>query len=608
MCGIGGFLALNSEVNIQDSWLLHISEQQKHRGPNAQHYYIHPQKKVGLCHQRLSILDLSEAGNQPMHYRGYSLIFNGEIYNYLELKSELFQLGHTFHTETDSEVLLVAYAQWGESCIEKLNGMWAFVIWDENNELLFCSRDRFGIKPLYYTTQQDTFAFASEITALSTWEKSHLSLNEEAINTYLWQGLYDLGEGTFYQEIHQLPPAHNLIIQAKTGILKKYRYWSLPETNNISTYAPDEFRHILEDSVRRQLQSDVPVGTCLSGGLDSSSITCLIQEIQSNTEKSWPLSTFSACFDDLRFDERNYIQKIIETTHPTAHFVFPDPDTLQKDLQSLISHQGEPFGSLSIFAQWCVMRKANEQGIKVLLDGQGADELLAGYGYDSLLWRDLFASRQWYVLRTELLAALHKGPIHLIKRLLSSLRWPKAISEPYFFRTVLTMAPPTKKYSAKKNGELRHQLKELLTTRLPALLRHEDRNSMAFSIEARVPFLDHRLAEFLWQQPLHALIYKGWSKWILRSAMQDILPPEICWRTDKMGFVTPQTIWAQNEMSIFYKTVIESPSFQSRRWWRAKQVKKVYQKFLKYPNDNMSNFLWRLINLELWLRQAQIPR
>ena len=333
---------------------------------------------VGLGHRRLAILDLSSLGHQPMvSQNGRNWItYNGEIYNYLEIRSELQSKGYTFRSASDTEVLLTAYQEWGEECLSRLNGMFAFALWDMDRRCLICARDRFGEKPFYFWRSEGTFAFASEIKGLLPVLKQ-VQPNQLAVHEYLEKGSLDDGVDTFFENIFQLLPGHFLKI--KDDHITDDTYWALPDTS-VELPSPavpvEAFQEVLFDAVRIRLRSDVPVGSCLSGGLDSSSIVCVVQKDRGQGE---PFHTFSSCFDNPTYDERPYIQSVVERTGVRAHFVFPDPEELHAHVTSLIRAQEEPFGSTSIFAQWNVMGLAKQQGGKVLLDGQGADELLGGY-------------------------------------------------------------------------------------------------------------------------------------------------------------------------------------------------------------------------------------
>ena len=387
MCGIAGLVYQRGAQHDALVAVRRMIALQRHRGPDGEGFYDTPGASLGHC--RLAIIDLSDAGHQPMRDPSgrYCLTYNGEIYNYLELANELRALGHCFRSHSDTEVLLTAYRQWGEACLERLRGMFAFAIWDEQEQRLFAARDRLGIKPFHYWTDgQGRLAFASEIKALLAFV-STVRVNRRLAQAFLaWSLLDHEAAETMFEDIWRLPPGHALTWEPDRGLSLK-RYWHLEVNNDLETPPARqaaliaEFRARFEESVALHLRSDVPVGTCLSGGLDSSSIVCTVSaELHRRGiwREAWQ-HTVSACFDDPRLDERPYIAAVAEATSCQTHFVFPRGEWLQHDLHALLWHQEEPVGGFSVYSQYCVARLAREQGLKVLLDGQGADEQLAGY-------------------------------------------------------------------------------------------------------------------------------------------------------------------------------------------------------------------------------------
>jgi asparagine synthase (glutamine-hydrolysing) len=420
MCGISGIWHLDNSRSISPSLIAQMTFTLRHRGPDDEGYLFvdtvtghhegrrgrdtvpelqmpdvrqGSEKRYDLAFgfRRLSIIDLSPAGHQPMGNADGSLwvVYNGEIYNYLELREELKARGHTFRTATDTEVILCAYEEWGEACLERFNGMWAFALWDGHRQQLFCARDRFGIKPFYYVWDGTTFAFASEIKALLQMPDITRRPNEPVIYDYLRYGHLDHSEETFFTGIKQFPPAHFLLLRP-TRQFSLRRYWDLipdrraePLFTSDASYA-ERFYSLFEDAVRLRLRSDVPIGTCLSGGLDSSAIVCVANKLLLDENVIDPdlvgerQRTFSSCFDDRQYDERQYIQAVLALTGAEPNYTFPKGGELLDALTKLMWHQDEPFGSTSIYAQWRVMEKTAERGVKVLLDGQGGDELLAG--------------------------------------------------------------------------------------------------------------------------------------------------------------------------------------------------------------------------------------
>ena len=569
---------------------------------------------VGFGHRRLAILDLSPSGHQPMpsHNGKYWITYNGEIFNYLELREELEKSGYVFRSASDTEVLLTAYQEWGEECLPRLNGMFAFALWDSTRGHLFCARDRFGEKPFYYWWDGYQFAFASEIKGLLPVVKE-AHPNQQAVAEYLEDGSLDDGSSTFFEGISQLLPGHCLKVQGEH--IRVAQYWGLPEgsheESSLST-SVDAFQEVFVDAVRIRMRSDVPVGGCLSGGLDSSSIVCVVQKICDNTV---PFHTFSSCFDNPLYDERPYIQSVVARTGVQVHFAFPDPNELRDNIASLIRTQEEPFGSTSIFAQWNVMRLANQRGVKVLLDGQGADELLGGYpSLFGTFYAELFTKGRWGRLLREIgqyyrvhgkfgpfiPASFARSllPYAVVQRVRAHITGSRKWVSAELRGTRRETGNPPRKMSP----SLRHHQFQLLTgTGLRALLHYEDRNSMAFGVETRLPFLDYRLVEMLFGLDNSFKIHDGWSKCVLRDAMTGILPEQVRLRTDKMGFVTPEDIWFRTSLQGLARDVLQDPRTAQRGYLNVTEALKEFHAHVD-GRKNISPVIWRWVNLELWCR------
>jgi asparagine synthase (glutamine-hydrolysing) len=504
--------------------------------------------------------------------------------------------------------------------------MWAFAIHDAKKNILFCARDRFGIKPFYCFRKPGLFVFASEIKALLRHPEAPRVANASRVADFLAFGLVDHSPETFFKDIDRLPPAHYMVIE--DGRLSLQPYWvppkaePAPETD--SAESASRFLELFSDAVRIRLRSDVPVGTCLSGGLDSSSIVCVANRIMFG--KDSPIDrdlvgerqkTFTACYGNAEFDERPFVDVVTGQTNASSHRVFPEAAILLKDMDALISHQEEPFGSTSIFAQWCVMRKVKETGVKVLLDGQGGDELLAGYdAYYAALAADRLAdfrpiaalaglkkARRLRGLKAKWLAA--RTAFFLVPDCLKRPLFPFAKGRLVncigadFFRASFTGWPELKRCGSYVQGWSRQHLAH---TTLPGLLRYEDRNSMAFSIEARVPFLDYRLVEFVLRLPTEQKISGEWTKPVLREAMKGILPEKVRLRTDKKGFETPEGDWFRGELSTMLGDTVSSRSFASRGFFNASAVRKAFDAFQRGRPGLTSRELWRIVNTELWMR------
>ena len=594
MCGIIGQFCFGHHpdkgFNHPDKELItRMSSILAHRGPDANGTYF--DNIVGLAHRRLSIIDLSKEANQPMfnENRNLVIVYNGEIYNYLQLKEILIKCGHEFRSNSDTEVILHAYEEWGVNCLTYFNGMWAFALWDNKKEILFCARDRFGIKPFYYTFDKNSLLFASEIKALLADPKVGIVPEEQEVNLFLSSGIMDHGNKTMFKGIHQILPSHAFIVTNKT--IKHFKYCDLRVSSNNTSVTTDENNAhnvaiLLKKAVHSHRISDVPLGSCLSGGIDSSTIVRIINE------KHRPQNTFSACFSDERFDESKYIKAVIKDTSIEPFFIEPDPNELLKDIEHLIYSQDEPFGSLSIYAQYCVMRLAQGK-CKVLLDGQGADELLGGYlAYQQNYIKNLIKQREWIMATKEIFGSLkhhHKFYYYALKQVLARNN-RKHLLKNYI---------KTDRYGGTFEKLLYN---EMFINNLPSLLHYEDRNSMAFSIEARVPYLEVELVNYISSLAHDQKIRNGVTKFVLRNAIKGIVPEEIRNRMDKMGFVTPEESWMRYELKDYMMDILYSTSFKNRPYWNSEKVLEDYQKFVA-GLTNYSPEIWRIICVELWLRK-----
>ncbi|PKL57157.1 MAG: asparagine synthase (glutamine-hydrolyzing) [Methanomicrobiales archaeon HGW-Methanomicrobiales-6] len=604
MCGIAGQLHLAGGA-ADPELVRRMSDLIRHRGPDGDGIYV--DGMVALAHRRLAIIDLSEEGHQPMQNEDGALwlVFNGEIYNYRELMEELISCGHQFRSKTDTEVILHAYEEWGVDCLRRFNGMWAFALWDERRGELFCARDRLGIKPFYYAMAGDSFLFASEIKALRDHPGIGRRPNEEMVSAFLTWGLADHTNQTMFEGVLQLLPAHYMIV-GESGIVEHTAFWEVAFNPALES-EPDsderlsgEFLSLLEDAVDLHLRSDVPVGTCLSGGLDSSSLTVLINRAlhRSSPGKEPPRqNTFSACFEDKRCDESTYIDIAVESTGVRSHRVYPTTDSIWADIEHLLYINDEPFAALTLYSQYCVMRLARDE-VKVVLDGQGADELLAGYiAYQYCHIRELV--RGFHILRAarETLGTLRHHSDFLSYTLTQLFARKK-------HRSLIRMeGSRTPRYRGTLNEVLET---DLMRANLPYLLHWEDRTSMAFSIEARVPFLDYRVVEFLASLPADQKIRGGVTKFILRKAIRGLVPEVIRCRMDKKGFATPEEVWMQGDMSEKVLEILSSEAFKSRPYWDADAVAESYKAFLQ-GKAPYSSEIWRIICCELWLRRFIDP-
>ena len=521
--------------------------------------------RVGFGHRRLSILDLSPAGHQPMVYdkAGLAITFNGEVYNYLEIKVELERLGHLFVSSSDTEVILHAWEQWGIKCLDKFNGMFAFVMLDYRKKELHAVRDRFGVKPLFYFQGATSLYLSSEIKQIRTSPEYTFQLNEEVARQYLATGAVNHTNTTFDGKVKQLPCGHYLYLDLSVENMQPQikEWYALKPKNWTGSYsdAVAEMKYLLTDAVKLRLRSDVTVGSCLSGGLDSSSIVCIAADLLKASGDHEGQETVTACYDEAKYDEWKFAEEVIKLTNARPHKTFPSFSQLQHELDAFIWHQDEPTGSTSQFSQWAVFKATHEAGLKVMIDGQGADEQLAGYGgNDVAFYSGLIKKARFMSLLDEakhykeekgswpkgfVLAALqHNMGDTLGNMLPSALRLSNATKADWI------KGGEASSIHHKHAGSLKDNLfRQLYSEPLPALLRYEDHNSMAWSVESRTPFMDYRLLEFTMGLPERFVYKRGVRKTILRDAMHNVIPEAIENRRDKMGFVTPEEVWLKNE-------------------------------------------------------------
>lgn len=603
MCGIFGYVG-NNVVQLKK-----CTDIIDYRGPDAEGFlWFNPESrqtennsdvlwnsdktfKVAFGFRRLAIIDLVEASNQPLFSsdRKYAIIFNGEIYNYLEIRKELEQAGHVFKTHSDTEVIIEAYRAFGVDCVNKFNGMWALAILDFEKNKIFCSRDRFGVKPFYYHKTAENFTFASEIKQF--WPAGlKREINENIIGDFLGKNIINHTEETFFKDIFQLMPGHNIYLTFNENKIVSFeikKFWQLKVNPSLKIENFDEAKEkyltLLKDSINLRFRSDVPVGSCLSGGLDSSTIVSLAAELQKGK-----IITFSSIFEkNPKFDEKEFMDMVFHNNKfITPFFCSTNSEQIIHEMDNLIWHQDEPFPTFSILAQWNVMKLAKENGVIVLLDGQGGDEFLGGYRkyyafYLKECWQNLHFGK------------FFSGIFYLLKNtefdFFNSEGWRRYLGLKQNV-TVLSKAGKQLKKSANIGLNSVKTMKDKFLDdiekfSLPPLLRYEDRNSMAFSIESRVPFLDYKLASFIISQPTEHIISKGYTKYILREATKGILPEKIRLRINKLGFATPQSEWMSEPLikdyfkSYFLK--MDSPYLNRQA---------IYEDFLSYPNSKLDSF------------------
>jgi asparagine synthase (glutamine-hydrolysing) len=547
----------------------------KHRGNDGEGIWTNSSGITGFGHCRLAIIDLSDAAAQPMTLTPslsisgegegrYTIIHNGEIYNYIELREELQRKGYSFRTSSDTEVIIAAYDHYEDECVDHFDGMFSFAIWDEKEQELFAARDRFGEKPFYYSFNGHELVFGSEMKAL--WAAGiERKPNLQMLFNFITIGYTDnpgRPEETFFENIFKLPAASTLYFTPSTNELVVEKYWDIdPAVQNkkiTDNEAIEQFNHLFSFSVKRRLRSDVAIGTSLSGGLDSSSIVAIASRLTSDVSRP---SSFTATFPGFNKDESAYAMQVAKQFNLQPHVIEITANDLVNDWSAFLHHQEEPFGSASAFAQYKVFELAKQHNIKVLLDGQGADETLAGYSkYYKWYWQELFQKRK-LVRSGETRAAKEMGVEErfTFKNIIAALVPDIAtvILERQYLVNALRHEDLTKEFVRLQSKEAYYSTPENFNLNgvlyfntcmhgLEELLRLADRNSMAHGREVRLPFLNHELVAFAFSLPSHFKIRKAWTKWILRQSMADQLPNDIVWRKKKIGFEPPQKEWMQD--------------------------------------------------------------
>jgi asparagine synthase (glutamine-hydrolysing) len=661
MCGITGIIALNGRPVDLDV-LQRMNDSQAHRGPDGEGFLVSWQESNGYCsaflrhtrhsrsapparvalgHRRLAILDLSDRGLQPMSAgaSGAWIVFNGEIYNHQELRSELESRGRYFNTRTDTEVLLQSYLEWGTDCLAHLQGMFAFAIWDGARGRLFCARDRVGIKPFYYATPGDHFIFASEIKGLLPFPELDRAPDDSAVLGFLVHGNCDYRERTILREVRALPAGHALTLDISSRDLKLWSYWSpSPRSDWMKLGDGDRvelLRELLLDTTRSHLVSDVRAGSCLSGGLDSSAVVGLISKIWHEQPEAASavgdrFHTFTSCYEYPELDERQYALTVANAVGATPTLVFPSPADFWDSFGQMAWHQDMPFSGLSFYAQWRVMRTARETGVKVMLDGQGGDEVFGGYAkfryaYLASLLRSgrlgTMAREAWATVlqRDSYILDIRRGYRYLPPRLRSLLGvdsllqqvlradWDTAVGD--------ESTPATRWWRHAAGGAGADslqtvvqtvQIEDIMVDTLPLILRMEDRSSMAFSIEARVPLLDHRLVEYGLSLPDHQKIQNGFSKFAVREATRGLMPESVRLRRTKLGFAGADQRWLDGDLRPQVTELIESglrcerfvDPAPLRQWYRSPQSHRA--------NVEAYGSLFRVLALEMWMRAFNV--
>ena len=624
MCGIAGIISKTNKVSLKDT-VFAMNQAIKHRGPDGEGFAffsktnsvpvysnetplvnkeretflfnpkisfqnIDDNYDLVLAHRRLSIIDLSESGHQPMcDTKGdYWITFNGEVFNYLELRDELKQKGHVFVTQTDTEVVIEAYKEWGFECLQKFNGMFAFALVDKKNNQVFCARDRVGVKPFYYSNKEDVFAFASEYKAFIKSQLLPFEINETQQFDFIVNGNLETTDQTLFKGIHELKPSCYLVYHLNNHSIKIRNYYLLPH-QTLSSKSDTEIIQTIEKkllhAIDLRLRSDVEVGSCLSGGLDSSVIAGIVKRLQ----PSKSLKLFTAVFPDEKFDETNYAKKVSDFVGGNWKTVSPTADEFFRDIESLNYYQDLPVWSTSTYSQHRVMKLASENNIKVVLDGQGADELFGGYSHHYIAyWKENLGLGTLKQI-AESKKTVPNGHALFCKTLLKDALGLGVNYTPFF-------TSDKKQFGKSKNEKLAYTLNEQLRNdyhgRLKSYLKCEDRCSMAFGIESRVPFADDlELVDFVFSIEGNRKIRDGISKYLLREATKQYIPNEIYLRRDKIGFETPIKKWFASYKSLITSTIQDQIDFVEIDYLNLK-----FEELL----EKKPNFLLRLYSFAVW--------
>lgn len=623
MCGIAGIISKTNNVSIKDT-VFAMSKTIKHRGPDGEGFVFFNSNhcsaafsnetplvniqnnqlpfnpnisineigndfNIAFAHRRLSIIDLSASGHQPMcdNDKQYWITFNGEIFNYLELREELKLKGHIFITQTDTEVVLAAYKEWSFNCLQRFNGMFAFTIFDKKNNQLFCARDRVGVKPFYYSNQNNIFAFSSEYKAFIKSNLVQFEINEPQQFDFLVNGNLENTEQSLFKGINELKPSHYLVYNLALHTFSINQYYTLPKvtTNNSEKEIIQVVEEKLINAIALRLRSDVEIGSCLSGGLDSSIIAGIVNHLQPNK----PMKLFTAVFPNETFDETNYAKLVANHVNGNWQTVSPTADDFFKDIESLNYFQDLPIWSTSTYSQHRVMNLAAENHIKVVLDGQGADEIFAGYSHHYMaLWKENFGINTFQLMKEAKVSIAN--PYLLFGKQLIKDCLGLSIDYNNYFNI------DKKQFTKSQNQQLSNTLNQELARdyfgKLKSFLKCEDRCSMAFGIESRVPYADDiELVNYVFSIEGNKKIKQGVSKYLLREASKNYIPTQIYNRKDKIGFDTPIEKW----FLPYKKQVIDSIQ-HSLDFVNIDYLNTNYELVLKQK----PNFLVRLYSLSIW--------
>jgi asparagine synthase (glutamine-hydrolysing) len=660
MCGLAAIFQLSPHLNA--GVLARMADLIVHRGPDGEGYALGRQASVdflagrdtphadmsglafrptmefddadvkwtwGLAHRRLSILDLAATGHQPMcsSDERYVITYNGEVYNYLELKQELVNHGYAFKGRSDTEVIIAAYAHWGVGCLQRFNGMFAFVLVDTVERSVFAARDRFGVKPLYLFKTPRNCVFASEIKQFSALPQWNPMLDWQNAQDFMISGLSDHNQGTLFSGVTQIQGGHFIKSPFDQLHTAQPTAWYRLDAGGIQMQmsfeeAASRFSELFSKSVQLRLRADVPVGTALSGGLDSSSIVCEVTA-QLKAMGQGAQKSFSICSAIPQYDERKFIDIVTEATGVDAHHFYPETDVLLKDLPDIVWHQDEPFAGTSIFAEWSVYKLARSQGVKVTLDGHGADEMLCGY--HQFFWvylNDLLSkgrAGQWMtearhlnkvhgyalsdIIRSQLVMAVPSRWVRLLRNTLRNEGANRHLLSNKQSQ-VLVIDDPHERVRPFFNNVASESVRELTQTSVPVQLHWADRDSMAHSVESRLPFLDYRLVEFVTACSDSYKIGNGTTKRLLRKGMERNLPPQIAQRQDKMGFVTPEQVWLCDQQGAYFSDWLKSKEDLARSILSETSIQRAHRILQK--RERYNRFAWRTLSMVMWAERFSV--
>jgi asparagine synthase (glutamine-hydrolysing) len=605
MCGIAGLIVHNSGRQERLEQVHNMLRTITHRGPEASQAVADGPYALG--HNRLKIIDLSDEANQPFEYGDVVIAFNGEVYNYIELREQLIKNGFQFRTQGDTEVICAAYKFWGDDCVKHFVGMWAFALWDNAKRRLFCSRDRFGIKPFYYIQNGADVYFASEYKAIKVLPVFNGNVNREQVNRgiqMVWSGLHD---ETYFEQIKSLPAAHNLVWEnSKTTIS---RYWDIdfnaPASQLTWEEKKEKFYTLFEDSIKLHSRSDVQNGTCLSGGLDSSAIASVYSKLMPDV----PIKSFSVYYEE-DVDERPFVREVAAKYSNIQPFYFsPSNGQIAESFHRMAYHADVPVLGSSFVSQYFLMQLAKDNGVTVVIDGQGSDEYLGGYLHSFYRVIGQLFSRGRFLKGYQVLNALserenfsgNKRNDFFKKSLVSMFTNEQAIYNLEYsrFKPYLTGERGNLRFADKTPDKFNNFLYHILmTSTLQTLLHFEDRNSMAFSLESRVPFLDHRLVEFAFTLTREDRINdKAETKYILRESLKNVLPQKVYARKDKKGFVTPGEVkWLNGPLQFLLDI-----DYNRFNWLNKEALKKAVESY-KAGDTAKAALVWRIACTHYWLK------